>query len=157
MSAPEPRIPLEVIGVQVQDIEGVWPYVAKALKPAIQRSRGWFSLELVADRLLTGQYQLFVGVRDRKPAGAMVTELPILEASGRRVLLILLAAGSDPAEWADFLPAMEAWARSAGCEEIAFEGRRGWHKVVGPMGFQEVSRRFARPITPEPEPGGANG
>lgn len=137
-----------VVGVQRSELAQAWPFASSVLKPAFERSRGELSSESVADNLLAERCQLFLLVRDGVPDSAMVTAVE-QRASGRTVLFILAAGGVNARGWLEWLPALERWAASHGCDEIYFDGRKGWARMLRGAGFAEASRRYAKRIQTE--------
>ena len=58
---------------------------------------------------------------------ALVTS--IQEKDGVKFCLYLALGGSKMAEWKQFMPLVEDWARGEGCTEMRIYGRAGWAKV----------------------------
>lgn len=64
----------------------------------------------------------------------VVTE--VLEFPRARALNIFLAVG-DMADVLSLIPEMAAFGREHGCEKMRMQGRRGWARVLPPLGWRE--------------------
>ena len=137
---------LTVVGVMRSQMASVWPFASGILKPVVERSRGHLTMEFLADRLLDGVYQLFLAVRGDRPESALVTTIETKIATGKKALSIVAAGGTDARGWLLWLPALAQWAKAQDCEELYFDGRKGWEKILAGSGFNEVSRRFAKDL-----------
>lgn len=84
--------------------------------------------------LQDGRAELWAVLDDAQPIGAAVTQV---KPGGR--LLFWQIAGERVREWSALLiDAVEAWARSMGCTALYGVGRRGWARIVEPLGFERV-------------------
>lgn len=97
--------------------------------------------------LQDGTAELWAAIDDCRPIGAVVTKV---KPDGR--CLLWKIAGERVSEWASLMVAeIEAWARAQGCSALYGSGRRGWAKIVEPMGFvrlrdKDGSARWERKI-----------
>jgi hypothetical protein len=77
-----------------------------------------------------------------------VTVVEILEGGKARQCFIRHCAkadgGSPLSEWLDFLPVIENWAISQGCETIELIGREGWARVL--PGFEKQAVVLRKPL-----------
>lgn len=93
--------------------------------------------ELVFD----GGAQLWAILDRYEPIGAVVTQI---KPDGR--CLLWQIAGTRMREWANVLvAAVAAWACSVGCSALYGCGRKGWKRIVEPMGFERVEDIDGRP------------
>lgn len=87
-----------------------------------------------------GDAQLWAVLDGDRPIGAAVTQL-----KGERVLLWQIA-GHRMSEWSQlFVRTVAAWAKSVGCVALYGAGRKGWKRVVEPMGFRRIPDIDGRP------------
>jgi len=86
--------------------------------------------------LASGQAQLWVG-----ETAAMVTQC-VDEPAGRSLHVWL--AGGDLAEILRLKPGVEAWGRAQGCSRVTLNGRKGWARVLRPLGFVIVGDELVR-------------
>jgi len=145
--------PIQVIGVQRDQVEGLWSKVAPLLGMAVVKTEGRSSLEVILKNLLEKDMQLFVGVREGVLIGAMVTEI-LTYQNGEKGLHVAFLGGSGMKEWIRFLAGVERWALEMGCSEICFEGRHGWQRITrDPVSlrprYYERGRMYARRLHPD--------
>lgn len=80
-----------------------------------------------------GNAQLWAVLDGSKPIGAALTQV-----HGERCLIWQIA-GHSMSEWQSmFVRTVAAWARSVGCKALYGAGRKGWARVVEPMGFRRI-------------------
>lgn len=107
-----------------REIEGA----LQALKPAFDRSRTEF-VEVWIARCRDDLAQLW-----HDEGAWAVTE--VLETKTGRTLRIVAWSG----RWsADLLESIETWARSVGCVQSVYEGRKGWLRRVPEYKLNTVS------------------
>lgn len=103
----------------------IWPQVEPHIQRALDRGSN-YSLEDIKDGLIASKMQLWCWQSDVIEA-ALVTS--IQEKNGIKFCLYLALGGSKMDEWAKFMPLVEEWARSEGCQEMRVYGRAGWAKA----------------------------
>lgn len=87
-----------------------------------------------------GNAQLWAVLDNFEPIGAAITGIK----DGR--LLVWQIAGHSLSKWQSiFVETVAAWARSVGCTALYGAGRKGWTKVVEPMGFRRIPDIDGRP------------
>ena len=97
-------------GIPVPHLHLVWADLWPMLKPATLLAPD--KPDLLA-RLLAGNAQLWAVYEGRMPIAAIVTEITLVPEKRCRIWLV---GGTRMPEWVgDFLPKVEAWARSLGC------------------------------------------
>lgn len=79
----------------------------------------------VVGQILTGKAQLWIG-----KGAALVTQI-----SGDPLTIHAWLAGGDKAEILAMTPGIEAFGRTWGCKFATIEGRKGWQRVLRPMGY----------------------
>jgi hypothetical protein len=137
------------VAVPLSHLARAWPDLWPLLEPALRRSpdkpaacadvEGW----LLA-RLLAHDAQLWAVYAGSKPVAAIVTE--VQDGEGQRRCLLWLIGGSRARDWADDLLALvESWARSLGCTALWGSGRRGWARIVEPLGFLRITDLNGQP------------
>lgn len=65
-----------------------------------------------------------------------------------------------PVDYDEVLAFLEAAARHFNCSQIIAEGRKGWERVVAPLGFREDSRVYIKEVShelPEIQPTASDG
>ncbi len=114
----------------------MWPEVVDHLQMAVDESHGKAIAVDILERLLSGDYGLWVWLSDNNVVASFVTQ--IIKYPQRKSLGIPFIGG-DPhrmTEW--FTPSLavfEDYAKKEGCDMIEGYGRRAWLKYVEPAGF----------------------
>lgn len=109
----------------------MWTTALPFIEKALARSPGDYTPEDVFGQIRIRFAQLWPGKKS-----AAVTRLH--DYDGKKVLRIWLAAGDMSELVNQMLPASEEWALSQGLDAIEVEGRKGWTRVLAPLGFKEV-------------------
>lgn len=102
----------------------LWEEVRPWLVPALDDAD---EAELLA-KLGAGAAQLWAG-----DGAAMVTQI-----TEDRICHCWLAGG-DLAEILRLRPGVEAWARGMGCVAATIDGRKGWERVLGALGYRQIA------------------
>lgn len=89
------------------------------------------TLEDLENSLLRGESLLWVGENC-----ALVTEF--LEDEYGKLLHVWLGTG-DLHEIVSLEPGLSAWARARGCYYMSIDGRKGWERILKPLGFHFVN------------------
>lgn len=105
---------------------------------AIEEYRGsdGLSLDELYDGLRVGKYQLWTCQSDDIDA-AVITAI-----TGKSCRLVA-AGGSYMKVWVKWLPHIEEFARSHGCNELTIYGRAGWARAAG---FEVLYTKLSRAI-----------
>lgn len=115
-------------------VPAVWPAVWPMLAPAVERSA---RKPDVFAALIDKRADLWAIVEDGKPVAAVVTQL---QNEPERRCLLWMVGGSRIAEWvADFMAALVARARAAGCVSVVGVGRRGWRRIARQFGCESIA------------------
>ena len=100
--------------------------VAAHIDSVVMRSRGRYSRKGVVERLLSGDWQLWL-VWDGSVKGTLATEL-YFDVSGDKACTIRFCTGADAKDWVRLIDHIESWARAEGCKRMAMQARKGWAK-----------------------------
>ena len=93
---------------------------------------GLYTVENLEHRILTGDAYFWPG-----QACAVVAER-VVYPTGEAVLQTLWAVG-DLEEVLTLEPALAATARLLGCTRVLIEGRKGWERLMKPLGYEPWS------------------
>lgn len=122
------------IPVHLHDLPFAWPILWPLLAPAAKRE-AMNELD-VRRKIESGHAELWAIVEDRKPVAAIVTQIT---TEPERRCLIWIVGGSRVREWmGDFMPKIEAYARSWGCVGLWASGRKGWKNIAKALGFERI-------------------
>lgn len=119
-----------VFGVKRKMLPFYWDEARALLRPAIDRSAGRMTEELLEQQLAARDVQLWVAEDEFDVViGAWVSQICIYQ--GAKVCELLYCGGSDIQLWLDEgLNTVEEWARFKGCGSITIVGRLGWGRMT---------------------------
>jgi hypothetical protein len=122
-------VPPEVLDVVGDDAMAL-------LEPAIDMSEGRWSVDEVAKRILTSEYQLWmVFDEDSLPIAALVTKIE--NYPHKSMLNLLFTGGEDLEDWHDeMLTELEKFSKDHGCHGMELVGRFGWKKFLASHGWE---------------------
>lgn len=120
-------------GIDRKDIERIWPTILPKIKGAIESENGDYHPEEIKGWLKTGHCQLWLHNPHGDIQSLCITMVDKTEK--RKFATIILAAGKDSQEWAECVKILEKWAIAEGCSHIEYVGRRGFEKLLKPMGW----------------------
>lgn len=125
-------------------LAGAWPQVKSMVREAVRWSPFTRKLQTVNDverRLYAGEYRLWLVFRDGEVIAALLTQ--VVEETQCKVLDIAYGAGRFMDEWiGEFYAMMDDLACEMDCKFIRIEGREGWGKPLGKLGFEEAYRAY---------------
>jgi len=102
-------------------LEVVWPHVAPWISErVVERSNGEFSIEGIAEKLITGAWQLWV-VFDGEYRAVLATEI-----TKEGIARIHFATGKGADRWKHLIDDIKAWAKNQGCHRLHMLARKGW-------------------------------
>lgn len=115
--------PMVLRQVPVPFLNVVWPQVSQWIaERVVERSNGELSLAGIAERLLTGEWQLWVVV-DGTYRAVLATEL-----TKEGIARINFATGRGAEDWKHLIDEIKEWARQQGCHHLKMLARKGWAK-----------------------------
>jgi hypothetical protein len=104
------------------------------LQRAIDDADGRWTAEQVLSDVADGRLIVWIVSRETKVVGVFTTR--IVESAIRYVAVEDLA-GEDMESWLwEAHRALETWARELGAQQITFDGRRGWQRVLQSLGYE---------------------
>lgn len=119
--------------------ETEWARCGPWLEAALAHGGRSHALSDVRAMIEAGEAQLWPGDRS-----AMVT---LVEDEPRERRLLIWLAGGDLAELVRRLrPAVERWAKAAGCRRVLIVGRAGWERVLAREGYAPLARIIAKEL-----------
>lgn len=112
-----------LVRVPPQEVAGMWDRVSTPIKAALAHD---------PFRRLTSADVLTALTRDQMElwlAGDAVGVTQLIQHPHRRECRVVCVSGSLE-DWFSFVPLVEAWARSMGCDFITCDGRKGWARKM---------------------------
>lgn len=123
-------------GIQIKDIEAVWPEVRPWLEDACATSRGKFMVDDIFDGLMAGVDQLWIW---KSPTAFAVGITRLSEYPRQRVCNLRIVTGRNMGEWAQpCIETIEKWAKAQGCSAMEFQARAGWERFLSKRGYDKT-------------------
>lgn len=113
----------------------VWHIYKPLIEKALDRGSN-YTIDDIRNGLAKSEMQLWTWGND----AALITT--IQNKGDERWCLLLALGGCKMAVWSIYLPMLEKWAKSKGCQELRIYGRRGWKR----LGFEEVYTKLVRKL-----------
>ena len=118
-----------------QDVYTVWPIYRPLIEKALDRG-SIYTIDDILEGLCSSAMQLWTWGFD----AAMVTT--IQNDKETRWCLLLALGGTNMEAWKGYLPILEDWARTKGCEELRIYGRPGWKRLGFQLEYAKLVRRL---------------
>jgi hypothetical protein len=125
--------------LSAQRLSEEWARCAPWIEAALERD-GTHDLEDVLAMVLADEAQFWPG-----ESSAVVTE--VLTLPKVKALHVWLAGGEMEELLGKMLPAIEDFARRAGCDRFSVAGREGWERALRSKGFSPAWRVVAKELT----------
>ncbi|RKP56359.1 hypothetical protein [Pararobbsia silviterrae] len=120
-------------GIQIAEIDAVWPEVRPWIEQACARNRGKYDADDILAGLLTGEDQLWIW---KSPTAFAVGITRLANYPKQRVCTIRIVTGLNAAEWQDeAMATIERWAKENGCHAMELCARPGWARRMRSHGF----------------------
>lgn len=128
----------------------VWPEVSGWLQASLDEFPTLLVVDDLRDGLLHHRYTLWTVSFGHQTHAAAVTEI----VHGKFSIVNILAMGGPPNDsamesWVEsFTSRMVDFARKANCHYVVEMGRKGWTRVLKPLGWEEGPIAMIRKVTP---------
>lgn len=127
-------------------LDAAWQAAVPLLRPAIERSTGYISEQMIYESIKENRSQLWLPHDEEGIHAAIVTSINIL-ACGERALNVDFIGGKDMKLWMDqFLETIDTWAAAKGCISIDGSGRTGWAKMLRSYGYMPISTTYRKSL-----------
>lgn len=143
---PDPPRELKVSLIPPNLIDWVWDQAGPQLQMATDQSDGRFNLRDVYDRLVTGDWHLWVVFEESGKLVASITSSFTWYPQGKWLSGQFLG-GDRLDEWRDlFCDTFDRFAKDTECRAIEFTGRPGWGRRLKSNGYRELFRVYQRDL-----------
>lgn len=116
----------------------IWDNVSHMVQMAIDHSNGELDLSEIYERLIEKEMIMLTVSIGSKISAALTIEKRSF-ASGKNILNVTTAGGSDLADWLDTVsPLIDQLAVEHGCSEIYIVGRAGWIRTLKDSGYSKI-------------------
>lgn len=124
------------------EVPNVWDRVSRMLKLATDQSQGRYGLNDLKEKLVSGEFQLWLVFDLDYNILAAVTSTFTIYPQGK-FLAGQFLGGEGLDRWKDeFCRVFHNWGRDNKCVAAEFTGRAGWAKVLADNGYREVFRIY---------------
>lgn len=132
--------------VPASDIAVIWNQVSSMLKRATDLSQGRYKLADLRDKLVSGEFQLWIVFTRGGEIIAAITSTFTIYPQGKALSGQFLG-GARLEDWRDnFCEVFDNWGIDNGCKFVEFTGRAGWAKALQSNGYREVFRTYQRDL-----------
>ncbi len=131
--------------IPLEELEAVWLTAAPLIDKAVAYSHGETDIDCVHEDLATGESKLLT-VSD---AGEMIAAivLDMHQHPRKKICVVSFAGGAQKELWCkQVMPHIEKIAKAAGADAVYINGRRGWLRELGPLGYDEYSTVIGKEI-----------
>lgn len=126
---------MQPFGVPAEVVPKIWHRVEGLIVEACAYNGGRYRAEDHLNELMAGIKQLWMVVSGDDVLAVVITE--IIDYPRKRCATIHICTGNGLAEWAKFLPTIEAWAREHGCAEMFLMARPGMERALRDQNYQK--------------------
>ncbi len=116
-----------------------WSRCRPWIEAALPYCYGTHTIEDVERQIAEGRLQFWPGMRC-----AVVTE--IVEYPRLKALNFFLIGGELDELLTQMHPVIVEWAKALGCTRVASTGRKGWERVLRPLGYGKTLSMMLKPI-----------
>lgn len=118
-------------------LDRAWPALRMFVRRAVERDPANWSVDLVYDWAQSGDLTLWLSISDRLLTGFCGSSLH--QYPEQLACRIWIAGGIHMRQTVGpMLLVVETWARANGCQVVEITGRRGWKRVLAPLGYEHV-------------------
>ena len=118
--------------VPTQHLDSIWHTVEDLIDRTADEDN---STNSVYNELKSGHRHLWFAAEKQSVIAAMTTSFVHYPTSGKMCRVETLA-GEDMAEWLEYLPQIEEWAKTNDCVGMDIFGRKGFEKALKPYGYE---------------------
>lgn len=128
---------IELRSVPFSDVDDVWHLMEGYVEEAVKYSSGTLTANSIREAIKERDMQAMVAVEGKEVYGVMITSIHNA-TSGINYLHVVALAGDRFTEWRnDANELLKSWAHTFNAPFISLNGRRGWVKRLGDLGWKE--------------------
>ena len=114
--------------VAPEDVAYLWEHVSPLIDKVQRHTEGEVMADDFLEPLTHGDMQLWIATENNVMHSAMITQ--IITYPQKRILRVILIAGSDFKRLYEFNDMIESFAIRTGCSGMELWGRKGWRKLL---------------------------
>jgi hypothetical protein len=131
-------------GIQIAEIDAVWPEVCPWIEAACRTNRGKYDAEDIRRGLLAGADQLWIW---KTPTAFAIGITRLVDYPKQKVCTLRIVTGTNAAEWQHAaVETIERWAKENGCQAMEFCARPGWGKRLRNQGYEMTHNYLEKPL-----------
>jgi len=127
--------------VPMEYLPFVWDDAEAHLRRFEKYSSGDYDVEEIWNEIQKGHQQLWIYVNDESEMiGAWTTR--VFETPSKKLVEVFAVGGSNiltRENTREVMSMVEEFGKKNGCSVVQISGRRGWKKVLAPLGYEEKS------------------
>ena len=122
---------MQLVRLPVDGLELAWPLVAPFVEQMAERFPDDWPVRETWRQGLEGLLGFWViwEPDEKKAYGVVGTKLGE-KPSGKKVLVVEIASGSEHTRWAHLISTLEDYAKANGCQRVEIRGRGGWARTL---------------------------
>lgn len=121
-----------------------WDLLFPFLEPLDRQVPLYFNSDDVLPLVRSGSIQLWVANNDVAIIGVVLTEVKIFPRT--KVCNLIWFCGVEVLPFVPAVGGIEAWAAANDCDYMIIRGRRGWKRVLEPLGYELDGFQLVKPI-----------
>ena len=129
--------------ISAENVRNIWPHIEHFIIAACKKGPGGAEPDDLRVSCETKRHQLWVLVDQDGAKAAAVTGI---YDNGKERRAEWIAFGGSGAEWRDFMPPIEQWAKDNGCKAFRSYGRPGMKKRM-PQGYRVKGIIFEKELS----------
>lgn len=119
---------MKIFGVQINEVDNWWPFIATHVDNIVARSNGRYSPHDLKEDFRRGDKQAWVIHEANEVAALVVTQINCYPQ--KTALNYFAVTGKGMKDWVGFSEIINAWGKDNGCDLVETNARPGWEKVM---------------------------
>lgn len=137
---------IEIAIPKLEILDAVWPEVEPYFQLAVDESNGEIDIKSIKSKVLKKELLVATIFEDGDLIAVCSFEITNFE-SGKRVLSIHTAGGSKQELWVKKIDEMASeLAKMHNCSHVYIIGRKGWEKIMKPLGYNHTNTIIAKEV-----------
>lgn len=122
---------MQLVRLPADGLEQAWPLLAPFVEQMAERFPDDWPVRETWRQGLSGELAFWViWEPDEKQAYGVVGTKLGEKPSGKKVLVVEIATGTEHKRWAHLISTLEDYAKSNGCRRVEIRGRGGWARAL---------------------------
>jgi hypothetical protein len=128
---------VNVSGVPLEAVDGMWPMVVDHIIKGLEHGHGELDIEDIYGGLKSRDMQLWAAFQtDGECVASLVTE--IFYFGKKKVMRFIVIGGGHMADWLDNIDILQEWAKENECERVEAYCRDGLARRLEKYGYKKL-------------------